>query len=105
MATKHTIEVTITPLCTACGAELETGCLESKPSSGPFDRDWPGGRKDQRLFVYACEKCYVFKGDLPKPVAELETRACAHDWRPEFGHLVCVKCAECKPSGNRGTAP
>lgn len=24
--------------------------------------------------------------------------ACAHDWRPEFGHLVCVKCAACKPA-------
>lgn len=21
---------------------------------------------------------------------------CEHDWRPEFGHLVCVKCALCK---------
>jgi len=61
---KHTIEVTITPLCTACGAELKVGGTESKSTGHPFDRDSPWERKDQRVFVYACEDCFVWKGDI-----------------------------------------
>lgn len=61
-----TINIKITPICTACGKELQTGSLESKSTGHPFERDYPSDRTEQRLFVYACEDCFVFKGDLEK---------------------------------------
>lgn len=33
----------------------------------------------------------------PESQVKAPAPQCEHDWRPEFGHLVCVKCAECKP--------
>lgn len=63
---KHTIEVSITPLCTACGKELQTAGTESRATNHPFERDNAWERKDQRVFVYACTDCFVWKGDLDK---------------------------------------
>lgn len=64
--TTHTISVTITPLCTCCGKELQVGGTESRTSDNPFERDNPYERKDQRIFVYACTECFIWKGDLPE---------------------------------------
>jgi len=63
---KHTIEVSFTPLCTACGKELQTGGTEYRATNHPFERDNAWERKDQRVFVYACTDCFVWKGDLDK---------------------------------------
>jgi hypothetical protein len=60
----HTINIKITPICTACGKELQTSGLEAKSTGHPFERDCPSDRTEQRLYVYACEDCFVFKGDL-----------------------------------------
>ena len=61
----HKITVGFIPVCTACGAELETGCclsnLSLKPNA-PFDRDNPHARTEQRVFVAACPKCFVYRG-------------------------------------------
>lgn len=62
----HTISIKITPLCTACGKELQTSGLEAKSTGHPFERDYPEDRTQQRLFVYACQECFIFKGDLEK---------------------------------------
>lgn len=62
----HTIQLSITPICTACGKELRIGGLESKITGDPFERDSPSSRTDQRLYVYACQECFVYKGDLPE---------------------------------------
>lgn len=61
---KHTIEVSFTPLCTACGKELQVGGTESRVTNHPFERDNASERKDQSVFVYACTDCFVWKGDL-----------------------------------------
>lgn len=59
-----TIELKITPICPACGRELEVGGLESKSTGHPFERDSPSDRTEQRLYVYACQDCFVYKGDI-----------------------------------------
>lgn len=58
---KYDIEVSITPLCTCCGGELQILCTESRTPTGPFDRDNPFERKDRRVFVAACEKCFIHR--------------------------------------------
>lgn len=60
----HTIELRITPICTACGKELRVGGLESKSTGHPLERDSPSDRTAQRLYVYACQDCFVYKGDV-----------------------------------------
>ena len=60
----HVINIKITPICTACGKELVTAGLEAKSTGHPIHRDSPSERVDQRLYVYACADCFVFKGDL-----------------------------------------
>lgn len=62
----YEITVSVQPICTSCGGELEIGCTEHRPSSNPLDRDNPYERTARRVYVHACPKCYVFKGDLPK---------------------------------------
>ena len=72
MASKYTVDVSFTPICTACGAELDCVLTESKvlPGGDPFERDNPYERKDRRVLVRACEKCFVFRGDLPASAQE-----------------------------------
>jgi hypothetical protein len=62
----HEIKVSITPVCTCCGADLPTGGSISDPSRqmGTFDRDAPWERTKQRVFVGSCIKCYVFAQDF-----------------------------------------
>lgn len=62
---KYTIEVSFTPLCGSCGGELEPSLTASLPSDSPFDRDNPYERKDRRVYVNACEKCFVHKSEVP----------------------------------------
>lgn len=64
----YKLEVSFTPLCSACGKELEVGMTESKATNHPLERDNPYERKDRRVFVYACEDCFIFKGDLKNQV-------------------------------------
>lgn len=61
MTETYTIEVSITPLCTCCGGELQILCTESKPSHNPLDRDNPFGRTHRRVFVQTCDKCFERK--------------------------------------------
>jgi len=70
MSGAYQIEVSITPLCTCCGEELKVGFTQSKPSSDPLNRDNPYERTDRRVFIHACEKCFIFKGDIPAVTAD-----------------------------------
>lgn len=55
---KYSFEVSFTPLCTSCGKELKVGFTFCNDSSfREFDM------KDRRVFVYACEDCFEFKGN------------------------------------------
>jgi hypothetical protein len=60
----YKIEVSITPLCSSCGEELCVGLTESKTIHHPFERDNPYERKDRRVFITPCEKCFVYRGDV-----------------------------------------
>ncbi len=62
---KYTIEVSVTPCCTSCGEELGVGGTipDNSRDRGPLRKDNPYERKDQRVFVYACQKCFVFARD------------------------------------------
>jgi len=70
MSASYVIEVSITPLCTSCGKELQIGMAESRPTGHTFERDCPEERTHQRVFVYACADCFVFKSDLAAKVDE-----------------------------------
>lgn len=61
METKYSVEVSFTPLCTSCGKELKVGgtYTESRDFK-EFDM------KDRKVFVCACEHCFVFKGDIDR---------------------------------------
>lgn len=86
----HTITVGFIPLCASCGDELGTGSTQSDPNykrSSPFDRDNPGERKEQRVFVSACPKCFVFKAYMTPD------GNCEHDWEDgSDGPDSCRKC-------------
>jgi hypothetical protein len=62
MSDTYSIEVTITPLCSSCGKELEVGITQSRPTGHPFDRDNPYERTHRRVFITACRDCYTFTG-------------------------------------------
>lgn len=64
----YEIKVSVTPLCTSCGAELHVGCTESRPMSHPLERDNPLERTQRRVFVAPCEKCFVFKPNVTELV-------------------------------------
>lgn len=66
MTTKYTIEVSITPLCSSCGKELEIGMTQARPSPNPLDRDNPLDRTDRRVFVLACQDCFVHKSEIDR---------------------------------------
>lgn len=59
MSNKYEITVSITPICTSCGGELYIGGIEL---SGRDES--PTRLTHRRVFVGACEKCFIFKGDL-----------------------------------------
>ena len=60
MSNKYIIEVSITPLCPSCGAECEVGLTEGKKPTHPIERDNPFERKDRRVFIQPCPKCYEY---------------------------------------------
>lgn len=64
MASKYTIEVSITPLCSSCGKDLEIGMTQALPSHHPLERDNPYERTDRRVFVLACPDCFVHKSEI-----------------------------------------
>ena len=62
MSTSYSVEVTVTPLCSSCGGELEVGCTQSQSTGNPLERDNPYERTHRRVFVMACPDCYTFTG-------------------------------------------
>jgi hypothetical protein len=70
----YKIEVSITPCCTSCGDEL--GSMTTIPDvsreRNPFQKDNPFERKDRRVFVPACQKCFVFVRDIDALKAAVE---------------------------------
>lgn len=65
---KYTIEVSITALCSSCGDELTGYVTESRNTGDPLSRDNPHERKDRRVFIAPCQKCFVHR---PKAAALL----------------------------------
>jgi hypothetical protein len=70
---KYEITVSVTPLCTCCGAGLPVSFAAARPSSHPFDRDNPEERTDQRVFVCPCSQCFVHKGERNELLEALKT--------------------------------
>lgn len=62
---KYVVEVSVTLLCSSCGGELSNVLTQSKVTGDPFNHDNPYERKDRRVLVSPCEKCFVYRGDLP----------------------------------------
>jgi len=62
----HEITVKFTPLCSSCGGELAIGCTQSDMSRqrDVFDRDSPGERVAQRVFVGACPNCFIYRNNV-----------------------------------------
>lgn len=56
----YEITFSITAVCPCCGDDLPSSAYltVSKVSEGPFDRDNPYERKDRRVFISPCTKCY-----------------------------------------------
>ena len=56
----YEVAVSITAVCPCCGDDLPSSAYltVSRPSEGPFDRDNPYERKDRRVFITPCAKCY-----------------------------------------------
>lgn len=65
MSSKYEMTVSFTPVCSSCGGELEVLLTMSRHDDSPFNRDNPYERKDRRVMIQACDKCFVFRGDLP----------------------------------------
>lgn len=59
MSAKYEITVSVTPLCTCCGAEMQVCMTGARATGYPFDRDNPLERTDRRVFISVCEKCFV----------------------------------------------
>jgi hypothetical protein len=66
----YKIEVSIQPICPDCGAELIVGLTESKVTGHPFERDNPYARKDRRVFIYPCDRCFIRKSEVAALTAE-----------------------------------
>lgn len=62
---KYEIEVSVTLLCSSCGGELSNLLTESRFTHDPFNLDNPYERKDRRVLVSPCEKCFVHRSQLP----------------------------------------
>ncbi len=56
----YEVAVSITAVCPCCGDDLPSSAYltVSRPSEGPFYRDNPYERKDRRVFITPCAKCY-----------------------------------------------
>lgn len=65
----YEIKVSVTPLCSSCGAELGGGFTEARATDHPFDRDNPLERTERRVFFPPCDKCFVFRPDVAELVA------------------------------------
>jgi hypothetical protein len=65
----YEISISITAVCPCCGEDLPSNSYltYSRPSTSPLDRDNPFERKDRRVFITPCSKCYEPKVKEPSP--------------------------------------
>lgn len=77
----YDINFSITVLCPSCGEALPSHSYltESKTTGVPFDRDNPYERKDRRVFITPCAKCF-------KPVQDVAPLVEALRKISEAGH-------------------
>lgn len=71
---KYIIECSITPVCPSCGKDIGIGSTLSKPYdpsvTNVLDRDNPFERAHRRVFVYACDDCFVHRSKVKELKSE-----------------------------------